>query len=249
MRHPILVLGLLAPAAAWAGKGLLPDLRTVVPKHLAIQNAHQREILRFSNGIANTGAGPWRMRAAFPSNASSGTQDAIQEVLDAQGDVVASRTVSQFEFHEEHNHWHIAGVALFEVRVGDPEGPIFGGSTIKTTFCLIDWYKLEGNSPNTERTFLECNGDLQGISPGWVDQYHQSTAGQQLDITGAPPGEYVLVSTTNADGVFLESDESNNTAWVKFRLERDSKGNPNIGILEHSPCEGPGLCGEQAENR
>src|SRR3989304_8866816 len=82
--------------------GLPPDLRTVVPKHLQVVNDHQREVLRFSNGIANTGDGPWRMRPRFPLG-TSGTQDAIQEIVDASGDVVDSELVSQFEFHPEHN--------------------------------------------------------------------------------------------------------------------------------------------------
>ena len=40
-------------------QGLLPDLQTVVPKHLQIHNeiqtAGHREFLRFTNGIANEG--------------------------------------------------------------------------------------------------------------------------------------------------------------------------------------------------
>jgi hypothetical protein len=47
--------------AARAPSGLYPDLRTVVPTHLQIVNQQQRDILRFSNGIANTGDGPWAL--------------------------------------------------------------------------------------------------------------------------------------------------------------------------------------------
>lgn len=46
--------------AAPQGYPLYPDLRTVVPLHLGLQNQQQQEILRFSNGIANVGAGPLR---------------------------------------------------------------------------------------------------------------------------------------------------------------------------------------------
>src|SRR5687767_5724325 len=46
--------------------GKLPDIQTVVPQHLNLVNEHQREVLRFSNLIANTGDGPWRMRPEFP---------------------------------------------------------------------------------------------------------------------------------------------------------------------------------------
>ncbi len=83
---------------------------------------------------------------------------------------------------------------------------------------------------------------------GWVDQYHQATDGQELDITGAPVGRYYLVSTANHDNVFIEKDYTNNTAWVSFDLTRDSKGNQKIKIVDHSYCDGS-LCGDSAPNR
>lgn len=236
------------PIGQASGPGLLPDLRTVVPLHVQIVNEHQREILRFSNGVANTGEGDWRMRPEFPLGDISQPQKAIQEILDLNGNIVEERTVSEFAFHEQHNHWHINGIALFEVRSGSPTGPVVGENSIKTTFCLIDWYKLEDNSPTKERTYFDCSGAYQGISPGWVDQYHQATDGQQLDITGAPVGRYYLVSTANPDGTFLEKDLVNNVSWVSFDLTRDSKGNPKITVINHSLCGG-GLCGEDAPNR
>ena len=102
---------------------------------------------------------------------------------------VCEKQVGTFEFHPEHNHWHIGDVALFEVRKAKDNGT--GGAwgkpfvndrgqaqSIKTTFCLIDWYKLDDNSPTTERVYWECATSYQGISPGWVDQYHQELEGQ-----------------------------------------------------------------------
>src|SRR3989344_2608800 len=71
--------------------GLLPDLRTVVPQHLGIMNEHQRDILRFSNGVANTGDGDWRMRPEFTLADPTQSQKAIQEILDANGNVVAKK--------------------------------------------------------------------------------------------------------------------------------------------------------------
>ena len=68
-------------------------------------------------------------------------------------------------------------------------------------------------------------------------------------MTGAPEGIYYLISTANAAAVFLETDTSNNTAWTSFELRRDSKGNPKISIIANSPCDSPGMCGEQATNR
>ena len=250
----------LAAAPALTGqKGLYPDLQTVVPKHLSIQNVQQREILRVTNGIANRGDGPWQLRPEFQSDVTI----ARQEILDANSQIVDNPIVGRYVFHPEHNHWHIENVALLEVRKARDNG--IGGrwgrtvvndlgqvQAIKTTFCLIDVYKLDDNAPNAptwERTYWDCERDLQGISVGWVDQYHHSLEGQQIDITGAPAGIYYLVSTANPDGNFLEQDLTNNTAWVSFRLTRDSKGNPKITVITHSPCDTPGMCGEQATNR
>jgi hypothetical protein len=164
--------------------------------------------------------------------------------------VVSEQVAGTFEYHPAHNHWHIGDVALCEVRKGSPTGPIVGGNSIKTTFCLIDWYKLADNSPTAERVFFDCYTSFQGISSGWVDQYHQSTEGQQLDLTGVPNAEYYLVSTSNYARIFTEADYTKNTAWVKFRLYTDSKGNRKVQVTDHSPCvEGSGLCGERSTDR
>jgi hypothetical protein len=260
-----------AAAVALAGGGgsgstaLYPDMRTVVPTHLNLVNEHQHDILRFSNGIANTGAGPWALRPDPPLDQASTTVSAIQELRDSTAfykcgtqpkqvtscyNIVFEQSAGTFEFHPAHNHWHIGDVALFEVRKGSPTGPIVGGNSIKTTFCLIDWYKLDDNSPTAERVFFDCYHAHQGISPGWVDQYHQATDGQQVDLTGVPnANDYYLVSTANYARRSLETDYTNNTAWVKFRLYQDSKGNRKVEVTEHSPCDSPGLCGERSTNR
>jgi hypothetical protein len=241
-----------------------PDLRTVVPLHLGIQNQQQRDILRFSNGIANTGAGPWAVRPEPPPAEATTTTTAVQEIRDKNTlyrcgtqpkqisecyNVLAEHTAGTFEFHPAHNHWHIGDVALFEIHQDSPTGPVVGGNSIKVTFCLIDWYKLEGNANTAERVFFDCETSFQGISSGWVDQYHQSTEGQQLDLTNVPDGNYYLVSTANYARIFLESNYDNNSAWVKFTLSHDSNGNRKVEVTDHSPCSSPGLCGEGAPNR
>jgi hypothetical protein len=267
-------LGLLAiVGVATAGKGgggtdlsaFYPDMRTVVPAHLQLVNEHQKETLRFSNGIANTGPGPWALRPDPPVAEATLFTTAVQEIRDSNAyykcgeqpkqvtecyNVVDEFPTGTFEYHPAHNHWHIGDVALFEVRKGSPTGPIVGGNSIKTTFCLIDWYKLDDNSPTTERSFFDCYTSYQGVASGWVDQYHQSTSGQQLDLTGVPDADdYYLVSTANYARTYTELDYTNNTAWVKFRLYKDSKGNRKIEVTGNSPCESPGMCGERSTNR
>jgi hypothetical protein len=244
--------------------GKLPDIRTGVPQHLNLVNEHKREVLRFSNLIGNTGDGPWRMRPEFPLAGSSPatTQNAYQQVLNSKGssgDVVCERLASEFTYHPTHRHWHTTGVALFEVRVGSPAGPLFVNdrkdpTQVKTTFCLIDWVKLVGpanSGKNTARTYFDCAGPYHGVSVDWADQYRHSVDDQDLDITtiGAG-GPYYLVSTTNAGKDFLEMDYTNDSAWQEFWVTRDSKGNPKL-VLGAPSCTlvGTGLCGDTTANR
>jgi hypothetical protein len=175
-------------------------------------------------------------------------QKANQQFLDASGNIVATcSTGSVSVYHPAHKHFHISGVASFAVHSGNVDGPIIGES-LKVTSCLIDWVRLEGNSPDSERGYSSCDSGVQGISPGWVDQYHMALEGQSIDITGSPVGTYYLVSKSNPDGFFIEKSLKNNEAWVKFNLLRDSNGNPKIEITGHSACSG-GLCGEDFPNR
>ena len=228
----------------------LPDLQTVVPQHLNLVNKQQQEVLRFSNSIANTGAGAMELHPV--SEDPRVYNDAQQNVYDAptaaEGNRVCFHPLTQaFFFHPEHNHWHLRDVALFEVRRAAPADDGTGGNwgavvgnSVKETFCLIDYVPAEGTKPES-RVYFSCFGD-QGISVGWIDQYHHSTPLQDVDITGAQAGIYYLVSTANPVGIFLESDYRNNTAWVSFRLSRDSSGNAKIDLISHSPCAGD-LCG------
>jgi hypothetical protein len=259
----LIAFGAAGRGDATPGQALLPDLRTVVPLHLQLVHHGQRDILRFSNGIANTGAGPWALRPDPPIEDATETTTAVQELRDSDapdrcgeedpGDpcfnVVSEHEAGTFEYHPQHNHWHIGDVALFEVRRGSPTGPVAGGVTIKTTFCLIDWYRLEGNSPGSQRVFFDCATSYQGITPGWVDQYHQATVGQQLDLTNIPNrNDYYLVSTANPEGIYEETTTTNNKAWVKFKLFGQGNGRA-VEVTAHSPCDSPGLCGVGAPNR
>ena len=156
---------------------------------------------------------------------------------------------SIFEYHPEHHHWHTADVARFEVRRGDETGEIVGGNSVKVGFCLVEVYRIAGNAGRI-RTFWDCFGDFQGLGAGWIDQYHQATPGQELDLTGVADGEnYFLVSTTDPEDAFLETDETNNTAWVRFTLSTHSNGRRKVVVTGHSLCDSPGLCGVGAPNR
>jgi hypothetical protein len=76
-----LVTTLLGPGAAMAqipANAKLPDLMTMIPQQLQIVNpakGSKREVLRFSNGIANIGGGPVAYAARASDAGSQPTPD------------------------------------------------------------------------------------------------------------------------------------------------------------------------------
>lgn len=233
-------------AVAQAGVAMYPDIVEQI-SHLQIQNEHQLEMLRFSTTHINLGNGPLQIRGGgqiAPCVIDGIAYDqctlATQEILDSEGNIVESKPAGTALFHPEHNHWHQGGVAKFEVHKGVLDGPQIA-SGVKITFCLVDVDKTDLVKKGSSRNYFECNADLQGISVGWGDNYHQSTPLQELDITGAPEGDYYLTHMADPENHWKEVDESNNFAWVKFYLNRHG-ANPKITILETSGCVGA-ACG------
>lgn len=231
------------------GAGLLPDIVEEVPHHLQIQNTQQGEYLRFSTTHINIGAGPLQIRGGgqvapcvIDGESFEQCTHALQEILDAAGNVVASQPAGVAVFHPEHNHWHQEAVAAFAIV---NESGVTTAVGTKVTFCLVDvkHYGETGTfKKDYPRTYFECNGDLQGIAPGWGDQYHHSTPGQELDVSGLPAGVYTLWHEADPDDHWLESDEANNTTWVRFRLDRKG-ANPSVTVLATSDCIPDITCG------
>jgi hypothetical protein len=232
-----------------------PDIIEAIPDHLQIQNTQQREWLRFSTTHINKGNGNLQIRGGAPVACSiddgTGTiiqtqcTPATQELLDANKNVVATHDAGVAFFHPEHNHWHQSGVAEFEIRA-TLDGPSLTHAE-KITFCFVDveTFSLTGaEKKQFPRTYFECNGDFQGLAAHWADEYHQSTPLQELEVTNLPNGTYYLTHEADPFNHWVEDPnggETNNFAWVKFRLSRQG-ANPEITILDHSPCVIPAQC-------
>ncbi|MHA7648037.1 lysyl oxidase family protein [Nitrosopumilus sp. S4] len=244
-----------APPNKIPSEALLPELQAVVPDGIQVVHKQQSDTLRFTNGIANTGLGHWQMAPTFPANPDDDVI-ATQQLLDADGNIVHEQVVSTFEFHDEHNHWHIADVTEFSVHQGSPDGPVVGDSN-KVTFCVEDVYNMIGNTNTADRVFWDCTVSLQGVQAGWADQYHQSTPGNQVDITGITPGIYYLVHNVNPDGNFIEGDYTNNKAWTELLVFEKNNGQIDVvetgitscSLLDPTDPYTPALCGEQTANR
>ena len=200
-----------------------PNVVEEVPSHLQIQNDHQQEWLRFSTTHINLGPGNLQIRGG--GQIAPCTIDGIQyeqctvatqEILDAAGNVALTHPAGVAFFHPEHNHWHQSAVAAFKITTGDPASP--GGCSqtacgteiatgVKITFCFVDvvFTGITGTEKKAlPRSYFECNGDFQGLSVGWADEYHQSTPLQELEVTGLPEGDYYLTHQADPENHWLE---------------------------------------------
>lgn len=268
--------GIIAEPQNVPENALLPDVTPGVPKHLNIHNQQQNEFLRFTNVWANVGEGTLEFEPLFPDpGADEGTtQDAFQNLYDDEGnfgltdqniwnDPPGINVVSEFIFHETHNHWHINDIGEFAIRTYDQNNPNVPGDivddafSIKVGFCITNVFKYNGDeSPTSQRIYWECEVGLQGIQPGWVDQYHQSVEGNEIDITDLPNGRYFLTHTWNPANAFVDADASNDVSWTLFDLSQNNNGNGNRKITivnEFAPeCQAdgstPGICGDINKN-
>ena len=67
---------------------------------------------------------------------------------------------------------------------------------------MEDSFKYDGNKSGG----YDCEN--QGITSGFGDWYYKQLAGQWIDITGVPEGDYIVRATINKAGTF---DEGSNT--------------------------------------
>ena len=85
----------------------------------------------------------------------------------------------------------------------------------KRGFCMIDVKEYSGNA--LPGKYSDCN-HLQGITAGWADEYGAQIEGQWIDVTGLPPGPYVLETEVNAERLLTETNYADNRAWVDVDL-------------------------------
>src|SRR4030095_15279187 len=161
---------------------------------------------------------------------------ATQEILDADDNVVLTHPAGVSFFHPEHNHWHQSAVASFKIMTGAAAGGCSQSACgaeitqgVKITFCFVAvvFTGVTGKEKKElPRTYFDCNGEFQGLSVGWGDEYHQSTPLQELEVTRLPAGDYYLTHEADPEEHWLEGPDTtspgelNNFTWVKFHLAR-----------------------------
>jgi hypothetical protein len=230
---------------------LLPDLDQAPPAAISIVVREGRERLVFLSAVENVGAGPLLVAGRRPS-ASEPEMTARQVVRKADRTATTHVLKARLRFvvSETHRHWHLLGFERYELRTPDEKTV---GRDRKTGFCLGDRYdadsgsRIPGEPPRAVWT-QECGRGqagrlrlLEGLSPGFGDDYVPLLEGQFIDVTGLRPGRYILIHRVNAAGDLRESSYANNAASALLKLGREEQGAPTVTVL--ATCADTVSCG------
>ncbi|MBL0341953.1 MAG: T9SS type A sorting domain-containing protein [Bacteroidetes bacterium] len=156
-------------------------------------------------------------------------------------------------YHPNHGHMHVDNWASYTLRVGtsnpDPLSWPLAGVGSKISFCLINLGSCSGspgycldtlgniltgsNIPNAGLGGVSGCGNEQGIFVGSLDIYGQGLYGQQIDFPGICNGDYFIISHTDPENYFLETNENNNYAVVPITLTQQGVGplNPTFSFV------------------
>ncbi len=227
----------LAAAGDDASVVLLPDLTMSPPADLRTERSDDGgHVLRFSAVMNNEGAGD-----LVVDGERDGAAWRLTQHIDREGDTpgVQELAADLVWGGDGHDHWHVLGAARYRLEdragvVGDPDRVDH-----KVGFCIFDSVPHDTDLPGAPAAVVYpsegCGeqGDdtvAMGLSVGWGDRYQSWLPGQWIDITGLPPGTYRVVASVDPDGLFTESDTTNNEAWTEFVLEDDGDG-PTIEVI------------------
>ncbi|MEO5645765.1 MAG: PKD domain-containing protein [Bacteroidia bacterium] len=181
-------------------------------------------------------------------NGDSPTQQLLQTIYHKNGNTITSHdilTPGTMSYHPSHGHIHVNNWAAFSLRKEDTtlasplDWPIIAQGA-KVSFCLINlgdctsdygWCKdtlgntiTMANIPNSPFGLVSGCGTDQGIYTGNLDIYSEGLPGMNIDLTGVCNGNYYIISITDPNNDFVETNEDNN--WVAVPITLTQQHNP-----------------------
>ena len=176
------------------------------------------------------------------------TEQLIQRLYHKNGNTITSfdtLTPGTMSYHPSHGHIHVNNWAVFTLRTEDTtqasplDWPIVAQGA-KISFCLINLGDCTNdygycrdstgtvitmaNIPNSGFGVVSGCGVDQGIYTGNLDIYSQSLSGMSIDLTNVCNGNYYIVSITDPDNNFIETNNNNN--WVAVPITLTQQHNP-----------------------
>jgi hypothetical protein len=186
-----------------------------------------RVLYRYSQPIANIGEGPLELSEDTDSNF---VQTIHQWIYDSEGGADPEYVGTFPNAQPPYGHLFLVGIAEYRIRTvtsGNGVGPVVA-SQIKTSYGLYDSDDYDTALPGAPdsphyTSSTSCLGEPDpeeclGISVGWADVYPWWFAGQYIDVTGLPDGQYWLEAEIDPDDLLVESNEENNITRVLVNL-------------------------------
>ncbi|MBA3377615.1 MAG: SH3 domain-containing protein, partial [Chloroflexia bacterium] len=226
-----LVLGLIGPSAMQpvrAAGPLYPDLATTNPSSLyfsrvTMSDGVSHHVLRLSNTVWNVGEGRLELQGDPNPNGSSRIYQNIYDHPTGGSRVSQEQMNSDLLYHPSHFHYHFSNFASYQLLQRDSSGAYQSTSKdgTKTSFCIIDYARLNASGPAGER-YTSCSVTLQGLSVGWGDTYLASLPEQWIDLGFAPLGNGFYAVQSTADPLRLLNEGgrvANNVATTYFSVQ------------------------------
>lgn len=236
-----------AGSPAGGPKELLPDFDQRAPRGLVVSRIGGRWTLGFVSAVDNVGLGPAHFRSTRSRDEATMQADQIVQLSDGGTRVYSNVGRNRYVLAPPHKHWHILDFDRYELRRASDFALVVRDR--KTGFCLADHYgyaarrvagfgspRFLGNCGQGRPELLSVE---QGTSIGYTDRYPANFHGQNVDLSGVPAGEYVLVHRANPEDSLEELDYTNNAASLRVRLTwKDSE--PSVETLR--VCESSERC-------
>jgi hypothetical protein len=236
--------GLHHDSASAAGQPLYNCLPEETIQH------HAHRCLRFSSGFSSLGPGIFEVYGSSTGPVAPTGGPLFQNIYRSNG-THWSRRAGSYKFHDIHAHYHVLGIATFDMyRVLRRHRLVRAGTVLKEGFCLgnvkiFNWNSFaQGEISSSSRDNCEPSPQpdgtwrfYQGIAPGWEDVYVWQTSGQYVDFSGQSDGTYLLRMVVNPYRYLLEADaahDHNDVAYTLFRVTGD-----DVYVLERGHGTSP----------
>ncbi len=135
---------------------------------------------------------------------------------------VPDTTSGRYTYSACHMHYHFDSYAAYELLTPDAACVVAVGH--KQAFCLEDFYSWPcggAGQPACSQHGAQYDCGYQGIEMGWQDVYGRIYDGQWIDVTGVPPGDYILRVRINTQHLLNESNYENNMIDVPVTITTD----------------------------
>ena len=231
---------LLAPSTGRSATPDLPNLVALPPFDVQIGPADQLasasdSALRFSFATANRGTYPFDVIGIPNGRRSAQARECVQWRSLA---CTKRQTVGAFVLDLAHGHFHLTDYARYELRrmtsagIPDQSPSALVAAGNKVSFCMEDTARdRRASSVYGVPLYQLCDGVQQGISSGWEDVYDYSLAGQQIELSGVPDGDYAIVVTVDPDHHFVQTSNEDDQAFTPIQLAGDGT---TVTVLAHA---------------